>query len=180
MAYNNNNNKKKRNFKKNNNNNQKQPVKKNTYVKIQVPIAYSEFYSRSIDSLYNILNEITFDKIVISVKAYRNIIFNNPDIEGSMNIGSIVKFNNDNTFTISVSEKFAKTISEGNFTIVPYCRKDFDTNEITSITDLYLSNKSKSIDEYYKDIESAFTDEEDSEESADVCDANDADAVDIE
>lgn len=177
MAYNSNNNNKKRNFKKNNNNNQKQPVKKNTYVKIQVPVAYSEFYSSSIDSLYNLLNEITFDKIVISVKAYRNIIFNNPEAEGSMNVGSIVKFNNDNTFTISVSEKFAKTISEGNFTIVPYCKKDFNTGEITSITDLYLSNKSKSIDEYYRDIETAFTD---SEKSADVCDANDADAVDIE
>ena len=130
MAYNSNNNNKKRNFKKNNNNNQKQPVKKNTYVKIQVPVAYSEFYSSSIDSLYNLLNEITFDKIVISVKAYRNIIFNNPEAEGSMNVGSIVKF-----------------------------------------------NKSKSIDEYYRDIETAFTD---SEKSADVCDANDADAVDIE
>ena len=133
-----------------------------TYVKVQVPVAYSDYYADNIDSLYNLLATITFDKIVINVKAGKSELFNNPELEGTIVVGNVVKFNNDNTFTISVPEKFAKTITDGQYVVSVRCRKDFTTNEFTYVTDLYLI-KGKSIDDHFSDITIAFTSFEDEE-----------------
>lgn len=154
-----------KNVKKENNfrgNQQQKKFQKPSYVKKQIKIAYSDFYADMIDSLYNLLSEITWNKISIPVKMSKSEFFNDDTAKGTIVLGNVVKFNNDNTFTISVSEDNAKAITDNSVMSVK-CYKDKTTNEINYVAELTVTNKATSIDEHYKDIEKAFTDSPESE-----------------
>lgn len=154
-----------KNVKKENNfrgNQQQKKFQKPSYVKKQIKIAYSDFYADMIDSLYNLLSEITWNKISIPVKMSKSEFFNDDTAKGTIVLGNVVKFNNDNTFTISVSEDNAKAITDSSVMSVK-CYKDKTTNEINYVAELTVTNKATSIDEHYKDIEQAFTDSPESE-----------------
>lgn len=154
-----------KNVKKENNfrgNQQQKKFQKPSYVKKQIKIAYSDFYADMIDSLYNLLSEITWNKISIPVKMSKSEFFNDDTAKGTIVLGNVVKFNNDNTFTISVSEDNAKAITDNSVMSVK-CYKDKTTNEINYVAELTVTNKATSIDEHYKDIEQAFTDSPESE-----------------
>jgi len=159
-------------FNKNNNNFKKddkktnfQKKKKPTYVKKQFKIAYTDFYAEALDSLYNILNEISWDKISIPVKMSRAEFLGDKTAKGTIVIGSVAKFNTDNTFSVSMTEDNAKAITDKHVMSVR-CYKDFNTGEITFITELTITNKFDSIDEHFKDIEEAFTNAEEEEVEA--------------
>ena len=170
-------------FNKNNNNFKKddkktnfQKKKKPTYVKKQFKIAYTDFYAEALDSLYNILNEISWDKISIPVKMSRAEFLGDKTAKGTIVIGSVAKFNTDNTFSVSMTEDNAKAITDKHVMSVR-CYKDFNTGEITFITELTITDKFDSIDEHFKDIEEAFTNaEEDEVEAEDVDDAEDVES----
>ena len=144
------------NFKKDDNKTNFQK-KKTTYVKKYFKIAYTDFYAEALDSLYNILNEISWDKISIPVKMSKAEFFGDKTANGTIVIGSVSKFNTDNTFTVSMTKDNAKAITDKHVMSVR-CYKDFSTGEITFITELILTNKFNSIDDHFKDIEEAFTD----------------------
>lgn len=148
-----------------------QKKKKPTYVKKQFKIAYTDFYAESLDSLYNILNEVSWDKISIPVKMSRAEFLGDKTAKGTIVIGSVSKFNTDNTFTVSMTEDNAKVITDKHVMGVR-CYKDFNTGEITFITELSITNKFDSIDDHFKDIEEAFTDaaadEVEADDSTDV------------
>lgn len=145
--------------------------KKPTYVKKQFKIAYTDFYAEVLDSLYNILNEVSWDKISIPVKMSRAEFLGDKTAKGTIVIGSVSKFNNDNTFTVSMTEDNAKAITDKHVMSVR-CYKDFNTGEITYITELTLTSKFESIDDHFKDIEEAFTNAAE-EELAEVDDSTD-------
>ena len=154
-----------KNVKKENNfrgNQQQKKFQKPNYVKKQIKVAYSDFYADMIDSLYNLLSEITWNKISIPVKMSKSEFYNDDTAKGTIVLGNVVKFNNDNTFTISVSEDNAKAITDKSVMSVK-CYKDKTTNEINYVAELTVTNKYESIDEHYKDIEQAFTDSNESE-----------------
>ena len=159
----------------NNNFNNKKPngkkdntktFKKPTYVKKQIQIAYADFYAESLDSLYNLLGSITWNKISIPVKMARAELLNDNTAKGSVVIGSVVKFNTDNTFTISMTEENAKRITD-KCVMGIRCHKDRNTGEIDFITELNITEKFDSIAEHFKDIEEAFVDEITDEEAND-------------
>jgi hypothetical protein len=150
------------NFKKDDKKTNFQKKKKPTYVKKQFKIAYTDFYAETLDSLYNILNEISWDKISIPVKMSRAELLGDKSAKGTIVIGAVTKFNTDNTFTVSMTEDNAKAITDKHVISVR-CYKDFNTGEITFITELTLTNKFDSIDDHFKDIEEAFTDADEDE-----------------
>lgn len=141
--------------------------KKTVYVKKQLAVAYADFYAEALDSLYNLLSEITWDKVSVPVKMSRADLLGDATAKGSAVIASVVKFNNDNTFTISISEDNAKLLTDKHVMGIK-CYKDRNSGEITYITELNITDRFESIDEHYKDIEEAFSDkDEDVEESDD-------------
>lgn len=157
------------NFNSNDRNNKKaNDFKKPKFVNVNLRIAYSDFYIDSIDSFYNLLSAITFDKVYIPVK------MNKSDLgiqgNGSVAVGNVVKFNNDNSITVSMSEENAKHITDKHV-ISAKCRKDFKTNEITFIFDFNITDKFISLDEHFKDINKAFG----SDDNLDVEDITDED-----
>lgn len=139
--------------------------KKPTYVKKQLPIAYTDFYADVLDSLYNLLSEISWDKISIPVKMSRAEFTGDKTNKGSIVIGNVVKFNNDNTFTVSMTEDNAKLITDKSVMNIR-CYKDRASGEITFITELSITERFESIDEHFKDIEEAFTEAEDTDTPA--------------
>lgn len=132
--------------------------KKPTYVKKNLQIAYSDFYADTIDSLYNLLNEISFDKISIPVKMTKAEFFGDKSA-GTIVVGSVTKFNKDNSFTVSMTEENAKHITDKHVMNVR-CYKDRENGEIVYITELSITDRFDSINEHFKDIEEAFTDKE--------------------
>ena len=160
------------NFKKDDKKTNFQKKKKPTYVKKQFKIAYTDFYAEVLDSLYNILNEVSWDKISIPVKMSRAEFLGDKTAKGTIVIGNVAKFNNDNTFTVSMTEDNAKVITDKHVMSVR-CYKDFNTGEITYITELSITNKFDSIDDHFKDIEEAFTDAAE-EELVEVDESTDA------
>ena len=147
----------KKNFKKDDKKTNFTKKKKSTYVKKQFKIAYTDFYAEALDSLYNILNEISWNKISIPVKMSKAEFFGDKTAKGTIVIGNVSKFNTDNTFTVSMIEDNAKVITDKHVISVR-CHKDFSTGEITFVTELIITDKFESIDEHFKDIEEAFTD----------------------
>ena len=67
------------------------------FVKFKVNIADSDFYASNLDSLYNLLCSISFDKIAIPVYMSKSEVFNNTKLKGTTIFGTVIKFNNDNT-----------------------------------------------------------------------------------
>lgn len=134
--------------------------KKTVYVKKQLSIAYVDFYAEALDSLYNLLSEITWDKVSVPVKMSRADLLGDATAKGSAVIASVVKFNNDNTFTISISEDNAKLLTDKHVMGIK-CYKDRNSGEITYITELNITDRFESIDEHFKDIEEAFSDDKD-------------------
>ena len=97
------------NFKNNKNgkfNKNNKKVFKPKFTKIKVNIADSEYYSRGLDSLYNLLCSIPFNKVSIPVYIPKAEMFGNDQLKGTVVFGIIDKFNNDNTFTVSVQENY--------------------------------------------------------------------------
>lgn len=133
----------------------KKPFKKEKakFVKIKVNIADSDFYARSIDSLYNLLDSIPFNKVAIPVHMSKSELFGNDQLKGTSVFGSIEKFNNDNTFTVSVQDSFAEKFTNEHVMSIR-CKKDYETNEIVFISSFCLV-KGKSVQENYNDVEQA-------------------------
>ena len=156
-----NDNKGRNNFKSNNN-----LKKKPNFVKVQLPLAYSDFYADCISSLYDLLDSISFDKVAIPVKMARSEILGDRTAKGSIIIGSIVKFNTDNTFTVSMVDDNAKYIND-KCVVSCKCRKDFKENVINYITEFNVSERFVSIEDHDKDLADAFdTEDEPADETA--------------
>lgn len=140
--------------------------KKPTYVKVQIPIAYTDFYAETLDSLYNLLAQISWDKISVPVKMSRAELLGDKTAKGSVVIGSVTKFNNDNTFTVSMTKENSEAITDTSVMNIR-CYKDMGTGEVTYITELSITDRFESIDEHFKDIAEAFSDEEETEDVID-------------
>lgn len=157
-------------FKGNNDKNNKKADfsnKKPKFVNVNLRIAYSDFYIDILDSFYNILSAISFDKVYVPAK------MNKSDLglqgNGSVVVGNVVKFNKDNSITVSVSEENAKHITDKHV-ISAKCRKDFTKNEITFIYEFNITDKFVSLDEHFKDIEKAFSGSDNNLDVEDITD----------
>ena len=138
-------------FKGNNDKNNKKADfsnKKPKFVNVNLRIAYSDFYIDILDSFYNILSAISFDKVYVPAK------MNKSDLglqgNGSVVVGNVVKFNKDNSIT--------------------KCRNDFTKNEITFIYEFNITDKFVSLDEHFKDIEKAFSGSDNNLDVEDITD----------
>lgn len=146
------------NFKKSKRNPQQKKITKPKYTKIKVAIANSEFYNSNLDSLYNLLCSISFDKVAIPVYMPKSELFSNDQLKGVSVFGVISKFNNDNTFTVSVQEDNADKFNEDEHVMSIRCKKDYESGEITYINSFCII-KGKSIQNDYDDIEKAMCNE---------------------
>lgn len=144
------------NFKKPTNNKRPAYNKKPKFTKVKVEIAASDFYAENIDSLYNLLASISFDKVAVPVKINKSELFGKSDLKGTVTIGTIDKFNNDNTFTVLLTEENSNCITEDHVMNIR-CKKDWATNEFTYCSEFRIM-KGESINAQYKDIEEAFQD----------------------
>ena len=90
----------------------------------------------------------------------------NNDLKGSMIVGTISKFNSDNTFTISMSDDYAEKITD-DMVVGVRCRKDFNNNAITYISEFTLTARYESIKNHESDLAEAF------EGAVDVIDGDD-------
>lgn len=149
---------------KKNTNQQQKKVTKPKYTKIKVAIATSDFYKSSLDSLYNLLCSISFDKVAVPVYMSKSELFGNDQLKGTAVFGVISKFNNDNTFTVSVQENLADKFIEGEHVMSIRCKKDYESGEITYVTSFCIV-KGESVQDDYDDIEKAMCDAETEEES---------------
>lgn len=134
----------------------KKKSNKPVFVKKQVPIAFSDYYDNCIDSLYNLLQSISFDLISIPVHVTKAKAFGDENAKGTIPIGNVVKFNNDNTFTIRIDKKYEGVIGEKTVMSVS-CLKNRANDEVTYITNLQVTDRFQSIADHYKDIEEAFS-----------------------
>lgn len=149
------------NFKKKAPNNKKpynKKAEKPKYTKIQVDIAASDFYADSIDSLYNLLDSISFDKVAVPVKIAKSKLFNKPELKGTVAVGTIEKFTGNNKFSIILTEENAANITD-EYVMSVRCKKDWSTGDITYCYEFCLV-KGESINSQYNDIEEAFTESE--------------------
>jgi hypothetical protein len=127
--------------------------KKFKFVNVNIKLAYQDFYGEILDSLYNILSTIPFDKVAVVVKMVK------PDNPKPIAVGEIVKFNNDNSITVRVTEGTAKHITDKHVVSVK-CNKDYKNNEITRANEFIITDRFCSVDEHYADIEKAFSESE--------------------
>lgn len=134
---------------------QKKEIKKPTFVKVAADLAYSDFYADCIDTLYDLLDAISFDKVAIPIKMNKAEFTGNNDLKGSMIVGTISKFNSDNTFTISMSDDYAEKITD-DMVVGVRCRKDFNNNAITYISEFTLTARYESIKNHESDLAEAF------------------------
>lgn len=149
---------------------QQKKVTKPKYTKIKVAIAASDFYKVNLDSLYNLLCSISFDKVAIPVHMSKAELFDNDQLKGTAVLGIINKFNNDNTFTVSVQENLANKFIEGEHVMSIRCKKDYESGEITYVNSFCIV-KGESVQNDYDDIEKAMCnseEESESDESVDV------------
>lgn len=153
------NNKKGNNKKNTTTNPQQKKVTKPKYVKIKVAIATSDFYKSSLDSLYNLLCSISFDKVAVPVHMSKSELFGNDQLKGTAVFGIISKFNNDNTFTVSVQENLADKFIEDEHVMSIRCKKDYESGEITYVSSFCIV-KGESVQNDYDDIEKAMCDSE--------------------
>lgn len=144
--------------------NHQQKVTKPKYTKIKVAIANSDFYKSSLDSLYNLLCSISFDKVAIPVYMSKSELFDNNQLKGTAVFGVISKFNNDNTFTVSVQENLADKFIKNKHVMSIHCKKDYKNEEITYVNSFCIV-KGESIQNDYDDIEKAMCNAETEEDS---------------
>ena len=169
------NNKKGNNQKNTTTNPQQKKVTKPKYVKIKVAIATSDFYKSSLDSLYNLLCSISFDKVAIPVHMSKSELFGNDQLKGTAVFGIISKFNNDNTFTVSVQENLADKFIEDEHVMSIRCKKDYESGEITYVSSFCIV-KGESVQNDYDDIEKAMCDSEEESESDEAVETTDESA----
>ena len=131
-----------------------QKFTKPKFKKVNVAIADSNFYRSNLDSLYNLLCSISFDKVAVPVYMSKSELFGNAQLKGTAVFGVITKFNNDNTLTVSVQENLANKFIEGEHVMSIRCKKDYDSGEITYVNSFCIV-KGKSIHNDYEDIEKA-------------------------
>lgn len=124
------------------------------FTKIKVEIADSDFYNNNLDSLYNLLCSISFDKVSIPVSMSKAELFDNDQLKGFTQFGTIIKFNTDNTFTVSVQESYAGKFNSDKHVMSIRCHKDFETSEITYVNSFSIV-KGKSVQNGYADLEKA-------------------------
>ena len=124
------------------------------FTKIKVEIADSDFYNNNLDSLYNLLCSISFDKVAIPVSMSKAELFDNDQLKGFTQFGTIIKFNTDNTFTVSVQESYAGKFNSDKHVMSIRCHKDFETSEITYVNSFSIV-KGKSVQNGYADLEKA-------------------------
>ena len=141
-----------------------QKFTKPKFKKVNVAIADSNFYRSNLDSLYNLLCSISFDKVAVPVYMSKSELFGNDQLKGTAVFGVISKFNNDNTFTVSVQENLADKFIEGEHVMSIRCKKDYESGEITYVTSFCIV-KGESVQDDYDDIEKAMCDAETEEES---------------
>lgn len=122
------------------------------FTKIKVEIADSDFYNNNLDSLYNLLCSISFDKVAIPVSMSKAELFDNDQLKGFTQFGTIIKFNTDNTFTVSVQESYAGKFNADKHVMGIRCHKDFETGEITYVNSFSIV-KGKSVQNGYADLE---------------------------
>ena len=146
------------NFKNNNKGDNKFKKAKPKFTKIKVEIADSDFYAGNIDSLYNLLCSISFDKVAIPVNMSKAELFDNDQLKGYAQFGTIIKFNTDNTFTVSVQESYAGKFNADKHVMGIRCHKDYETGEITYVNSFSII-KGKSVKENYADLEKNMMDE---------------------
>ena len=169
------NNKKGNNQKNTTTNPQQKKVTKPKYVKIKVAIATSDFYKSSLDSLYNLLCSISFDKVAVPVHMSKSELFGNDQLKGTAVFGIISKFNNDNTFTVSVQENLADKFIEDEHVMSIRCKKDYESGEITYVSSFCIV-KGESVQNDYDDIEKAMCDSEEESESDEAVETTDESA----
>lgn len=169
------NNKKGNNKKNITTNPQQKKVTKPKYVKIKVAIATSDFYKSSLDSLYNLLCSISFDKVAVPVHMSKSELFGNDQLKGTAVFGIISKFNNDNTFTVSVQENLADKFIEDEHVMSIRCKKDYKSGEITYVSSFCIV-KGESVQNDYDDIEKAMCDSEEESESDEAVETTDESA----
>ena len=123
------------------------------YTKVNVAIADSNYYNSNLDSLYNLLDSISFDKVAVPVTISKAVLFDNPQLKGTVVFGTINKFNSDNTFTLSVQENFASKIEESSgYVLGIRCKKDFETGDITYVYSFSII-KGETLGNEFDDIE---------------------------
>lgn len=169
------NNKKGNNKKNTTTNPQQRKGTKPKYVKIKVAIATSDFYKSSLDSLYNLLCSISFDKVAVPVHMSKSELFGNDQLKGTAVFGIISKFNNDNTFTVSVQENLADKFIEDEHVMSIRCKKDYESGEITYVSSFCIV-KGESVQNDYDDIEKAMCDSEEESESDEAVETTDESA----
>lgn len=130
-------------------NNTRKP--KPVFVKVKVEIGDSDFYGDNLDSLYNLLCSISFDKVAIPVTMSKAELFDNSQLKGTATFGTIEKFNNDNSFTVSVPEQNATKLTNGHVMSIR-CKKDYTTSELTYVT-AFTIVKGTAVKSKYDDVE---------------------------
>lgn len=134
------------------------------FAKIKVSIADSDYYAASIDSLYNLLCSIPFNKVAVPVYMDKAELFDKPELKGTAVFGTIEKFNNDNTFTVAVQENLASKFTSEHVMSIR-CKKDYETSEITYVS-LFSIVKGTSVQSNYDDVEQAMLNSSEEETAA--------------
>lgn len=126
------------------------------FVKIKIHIANSDFYNNCLDNLYNLLEKISFDLVSVPCYMAKSAMYGDKNAKGVALFGIVEKFNSDNTFTVSVDEKFADKFDEKSHVMHLRCRKDYNTGEINYIYQFTIAD-GESVESQYGDIEAMMT-----------------------
>ena len=110
---------------------------KTKYVQKEIYLGSSDVYNEIIPSLNDLLGKITFDLVNVPVTMAKSVAFGNKELTGHVNVGTVMGYK-DGVFTINMPEEFAEKINEESVIIVR-CRKNFDTNEVTYVTNIYIT-----------------------------------------
>lgn len=102
-------------------------------------------------------------------------LFGNDQLKGTAVFGIISKFNNDNTFTVSVQENLADKFIEDEHVMSIRCKKDYESGEITYVSSFCIV-KGESVQNDYDDIEKAMCDSEEESESDEAVETTDESA----
>ena len=140
--------------------------KKPEYVKMHLRIGESRMYNDSISELYNILDQIPFDKVSIPVYMTKSALFGENGGIGTLAVGRAAKLVDD-TFTVLINSMFADKVDEEKCVIFIRCNKNYKTGEFTFIENLNIV-EGKPMESDFDDLEALFTkaEAEDSEDES--------------
>lgn len=140
--------------------------KKPEYVKMHLRIGESRLYNDNISELYNILDQIPFDKVSIPVYMTKSALFGENGGIGTLAVGRAAKLVDD-TFTVLINSMFADKVDEEKCVIFIRCSKNYKTGEFTFIENLNIV-EGKPMESDFDDLEALFTkaEAEDSEDES--------------